>query len=177
MNAARTTPEIEAVGAAASLAELALHHEISQFLYREARLQDEHRFDEWEALWADDALYWVPANGEGGDPEQQMSILYDNRSRIALRVRQFHTGKRYSQSPQSRLRRVVANIEILGRDGAEVTVGANMLLFETSRRGDLVWGARNTYVLRRVDAGWRMARKTVALVNNETALHTMAFLV
>ena len=151
--------------------------EVTQWVYREARLQDEHRFDEWEALWTDDAIYWVPANGEGGNPEEQMSIIYDNRSRIALRIRQFHTGKRYSQSPQSRLRRVVANIEILAHNGAELSVGANMLLFETSRRGNVHWGARNTYVLRRTTEGWRMARKTVALVNNETALPTMAFLV
>ena len=151
--------------------------EVTQWVYREARLQDEHRFDEWEALWTDDAIYWVPANGEGGDPEEQMSIIYDNRSRIALRIRQFHTGKRYSQSPASRLRRVVSNIEILDRSGDALTVGANMLLFETSRRGNVHWGARNTYVLRRTAAGWRMARKTVSLVDNETALPTMAFLV
>ena len=151
--------------------------EVTQWVYREARLQDEHRYDEWEALWTDDGIYWVPANGEGGDPEQEMSIIYDNRSRIALRIRQFHTGKRYSQSPASRLRRVVSNIEILDRSGDALTVGANMLLFETSRRGNVHWGARNTYVLRRTAAGWRMARKTVSLVDNETALPTMAFLV
>ena len=178
MNAAsRHTAELAAVDDAATLAELKLHHDVSQFLYREARLQDEHRFDEWEALWTDDAIYWVPANGEGGNPEEQMSIIYDNRSRIALRIRQFHTGKRYSQSPASRLRRVVSNIEILDRSGDALTVGANMLLFETSRRGNVHWGARNTYVLRRTAAGWRMARKTVSLVDNETALPTMAFLV
>ena len=175
--AARHTAELAAVDDAATLAELKLQHEVSQFLYREARLQDEHRFDEWEALWTDDAIYWVPANGEGGNPEEQMSIIYDNRSRIALRIRQFHTGKRYSQSPASRLRRVVSNIEILDRSGDALTVGANMLLFETSRRGNVHWGARNTYVLRRTAAGWRMARKTVSLVDNETALPTMAFLV
>ena len=54
------------------LADLVRHHGIAQFLYREARLQDEHRFDEWEALWTDDALYWVPANGEDIDPERDI---------------------------------------------------------------------------------------------------------
>lgn len=160
----------------ANVQELVRYHEISQFLFKEARLQDEHRYAEWEALWTDDAVYWVPANGEGGDPEQEMSIIYDNRSRIGLRMQQFFTGKRFSQSPQSRLRRVIANIEVLGDEERGVKVGANMLLFETSRRGDLVWGARNEYLLRREEAGWHMARKKVALVNNESALMTMAFL-
>ena len=76
--------------------------DVTQFIYREARLQAEHRYDDWEALWTDDGVYWVPANGDGGDPEQEMSIIYDNRSRIGLRIRQYHTGKRFSQSPRSR---------------------------------------------------------------------------
>jgi 3-phenylpropionate/cinnamic acid dioxygenase small subunit len=159
-----------------ALEQLVRLNEISQFLYKEARLQDEHRFAEWEALWTDDAIYWVPANGEGGDPEQEMSIIYDNRSRIGLRIKQFFTGKRFSQNPRSRLRRVVANIELIGDEPGGTRVAANMMLFETSRRGDLVWGARNEYLLRREDTGWRLAAKKVSLVNNATPLLTMAFL-
>ena len=29
------------------------------FIYTEARLADESRYAEWEALWDDDAVYWV----------------------------------------------------------------------------------------------------------------------
>ena len=151
--------------------------EVTQWVYREARLQDEHRYDEWEALWTDDGIYWVPANGEGGDPEQEMSIIYDNRSRIALRIRQFHTGKRYSQTPKSRLRRVVSNIEILSDDGGELTVGSNALIFESHVRGDTLWAARSEYRLRREGNALKMAFKKVVLVNNQTALWSMAFLI
>lgn len=151
--------------------------ELTQWVYREARLQDEHRYAEWEALWTDDGVYWIPANGEGGDPEQEMSIIYDNRSRIALRIRQFGTGKRHSQMPRSRLRRVVSNVEISGEAGDEITVESNALVFESHVRGDTLWATRNTYVLRRVGDELRMARKKVVLVNNQTALWSMAFLV
>ncbi len=48
-------------------------HEIEQFLYREARYADEHQYEHWEALWADDGIYWVPANGDDIDPEKEMS--------------------------------------------------------------------------------------------------------
>lgn len=151
--------------------------DVTQFIYREARLQDEHRYDDWEALWTDDGVYWVPANGDGGDPEQVMSIIYDNRSRIALRIRQYHTGKRFSQTPQSRLRRLVSNIEIDEDDGHELAVGCNMLIFENQTRGDVLWAARTEYRLRRVDGALRMVRKKVSLVNNQDALYSMAFLV
>lgn len=151
--------------------------EVTRFIYREARLQDDHRYDDWEALWTDDGVYWVPANGEGGDPETEMSIIYDNRSRIALRIRQFHTGKRYSQTPRSRLRRIVSNIEILDRDARQVRVTANAMVFESSIRGDAIWASRNEYLLRREDEDWRMASKKVILVNNATALQSMSFLI
>jgi 3-phenylpropionate/cinnamic acid dioxygenase small subunit len=151
--------------------------EVTQFIYREARLQDEHQYDAWETLWTDDGVYWVPANGDGGDPEQEMSIIYDNRSRISLRIRQFHTGKRFSQTPRSRLRRVVSNVEVLQDDGNELLVASNALVFEAQTRGDTVWACRNEYTLRRDGGELRMARKKVVLVNNESALFSMAFLI
>lgn len=160
----------------ANLDELVRYHGITQFLYHEARLQDEHRFQDWEALWTDDAVYWLPANGENTDPERDMSILYDNRSRIGLRIRQFLTGKRYSQMPVSRLRRVIGNIEVLGDEPNGTRITANMLLYESHRRGQLMWAARNEYLLRQVDGQWRLAFKKVALVNNDAPLTTMAFL-
>lgn len=151
--------------------------QVERFVYREARLQDEHRYAEWESLWTDDGVYWVPANGDDIDPEQQMSILYDNRSRIALRVRQLLSGRHYSQEPRSRLRHLVTNIEIVRRDGPETAVGCNVLVFESNLRGETLWGARTEYLLRATGDGLRMARKTVKLVNNDKPLYTLSFLI
>ena len=161
----------------AVIAQTSLFDEVSQFLYREARLQDTHAYDAWEALWTADGVYWVPANGDDIDPETQMSIIYDNRSRIALRIKQFHTGKRHTQAPPSRLGRVLSNVEILDVSGDEVLVAANAMVFESNLRADTVWCTRNEYRLRREDDGLRMARKKVVLVNNDKALYTLSFLI
>lgn len=155
----------------------ALQHRVEQFIYAEARLQDEHRYEEWEALWTDDAIYWVPANGDDIDPETQMSIVYDNRSRIGVRVRQLLSGKRHSQEPRSRIRHLVSNVEILDRTGPEISVGCNVMVFESSQRDDTLWAARTEYLLRDEGGTFRMARKTVALVNNDKPLYTMSFLI
>lgn len=161
----------------AVLRDPALIAEVTQFIYREARLQDDHAYDEWESLWTDDGIYWIPANGEGTDPENEMSIIYDNRSRIALRIRQFHTGKRFSQTPRSRLRRLVSNIELLEVDGPGIRVTCNAMVFESTTRGDITWASRTEYSLRREDGVLRMALKKVILVNNSTALFSMSFLI
>ena len=151
--------------------------EVTQFIYREARLQDEHEYDQWESLWTADGVYWLPANGEDVDPEAQMSIIFDNRSRIALRVRQFHTGKRHTQMPRSRLRRLISNVELEASEGTDICVAANVLIFESNLRGDTLWCARTHYALRRETDGLRMARKKVVLVNNDKPLYTLSFLV
>ena len=79
---------------------------VTAFIYKEARLQDEHQYEAWEALWTDDALYWVPAGGDLTEPGGQMSVIYDNRNRIATRLNQLRPGRRDAQSPPSGLRRV-----------------------------------------------------------------------
>jgi 3-phenylpropionate/cinnamic acid dioxygenase small subunit len=155
-----------------------LLREVEQFIYAEARLADESRYDDWEALWTDDAVYWVPANGDDTDPETQMSIIHDNRSRIATRIRQLHTGKRHAQTPPSRLRRIVSNVELLDNgDGDDVLAGANFIIYESRQRGVTLWAGRYEYLLRPTGDGWRMAGKKVLLVDNDQALYTLAFLV
>jgi 3-phenylpropionate/cinnamic acid dioxygenase small subunit len=154
-----------------------LLREVEQFIYREARLQDELEYDAWEALWTDDAIYWVPVNADDSDPEREMSVIYDNRSRISTRIKQLHTGKRHSQNPPSRLRRLISNVEVLGSDGDDVLVGANFLVYESRERGVTLWAGRSEYRLRREEGEWRMARKSVYLVNNDRPLNTLAFLI
>jgi 3-phenylpropionate/cinnamic acid dioxygenase small subunit len=154
-----------------------LVHEISQFLFREARYADDHRYEDWEALWADDGVYWIPANGDDIDPEKQMSIIYDNRSRISLRVRQLLTGKRHTQEPRSRLRRIVGDIELVKVNGCELHIACNTMIFESALRGDVIWASRNEFLLRRDGDDFRIVRKKVALVNNDKAIFTLSFLV
>lgn len=154
-----------------------LLQEVSQFLYREARLQDTHAYDAWEALWDDEAVYWVPANGEDTDPEREMSFIYDNRSRISLRIKQLKTGKRHSQTPPSKLARIISNIELLDSTDSQIRVAANAMIFESNMRGDTVWASRNEYTLRRVGDVLKMSRKKVALVNNDKPIYTLSFLV
>lgn len=156
--------------------------EVEQFLFREARYADESDYDAWEALWTDDALYWVPANGADSDPRRQMSVIYDNRNRISTRLKQARSGRRYAAAPVSNLRRLVGNIEYLGgrenpEGGLDLEVEANVLVFESRARDDRLWGGRTTYRLRRGPHGLRLAYKKVVLVDNDKPLPTLGFLI
>lgn len=171
------TPIKPAISDLTKLGALELQHYVTQFLYYEARLQDTHEYDAWEALWEDDAIYWVPANGHDTDPETQMSVLYDNRSRIRVRIAQLNTGRRHTQTPRSELARIISNVEITDTTENEVSVLANVLIYEDNLRGETVWAARNEYRLRVVDGNFRLVRKKIGLVNNSKPIFTLSFLV
>ncbi|CDQ44812.1 beta subunit of hydroxylase component of benzoate 1,2-dioxygenase [Mycolicibacterium neoaurum] len=156
--------------------------EVEQFIYREARHADENDYDAWEALWTDDALYWVPADTVASDPSRQMSIIFDNRSRISTRLKQVRTGRRYAQAPPSHLRRLISNIELLGgranaHGGVDLEVGANFLVVESRPRGNHIWGGRTTYRLRRDGAELKLSYKLVQLVDADKPIPTLSFLI
>ncbi|MDH3643622.1 MAG: aromatic-ring-hydroxylating dioxygenase, partial [Gammaproteobacteria bacterium] len=45
---------------------------VEAFLYREARLMDENRYEEWLELFAEECEYWIPSNHEDGDPSREV---------------------------------------------------------------------------------------------------------
>ena len=85
----------------AALASLLLQREIEDFLYREADLLDARRFDEWLALFTEDARYWMPMrrNVPSRDGEREftregadVSWFDEGKDTLARRVAQLATG-------------------------------------------------------------------------------------
>jgi 3-phenylpropionate/cinnamic acid dioxygenase small subunit len=166
-----------------TLDELLLRSDVEAFLYLEARLADESRYDEWLALFDEEVHYWVPRGPANYDPATRVSYINDNRNRLETRIRQLNTGVRHAQTPASPMRRVVANVEVLEvveQIGSTiVTCSSNFVLREHSIQATnelRTWAGRATHRLRRTDHGWRIAAKTVELVNSSYSLPTMAFL-
>lgn len=152
------------------------HRAIENFIYREARLQDEHRYDEWEALWADDGVYWVPANDYDIDPKKQISYIYDNRTRLASRIRQLKSGRRHAQIPESRMRRVISNIEC-SQAGELIQAEANFMLCEIRNGRRNFWAGRTSYVIRHADGEFKLVMKKIMLVDVEAPLPNLGFLI
>lgn len=152
-------------------------HQVENFLYREARLMDEHAYDEWLALWTEDVLYWVPSNDDDMDPNQQVAIIYYNLAQMHDRIGRLKGGAAYSQDPQSRLRRVVSNIEIEEADNGEVVVYSNFNLTELRRGKQDTFAARTIHRLRPDREGFKMVSKKVLLLNNDEVIDNLTFLI
>jgi 3-phenylpropionate/cinnamic acid dioxygenase small subunit len=153
--------------------------EIEQFLYREARLLDEGRFEEWLELFTPDAVYWLPmAHGES-DPDRQVSIIYDTRRDMERRVERLKSGYAHAQDPPSRTHRIVSNIELSGFDPGDAPLVAStvMVLFALTRHKYAIHSARCEFRLLREAAVWRIARKKVNLLRSNEALDGIPYLV
>src|SRR5207245_2591900 len=79
-----------------------LDRAVEKFLYREARLMDEQRYDEWLDLWTEDALYFVPCNDEEIDPKRHVTLIYDDRTRLEDRIEEAQRGAGYERETKNR---------------------------------------------------------------------------
>ena len=154
--------------------------EAEEFLYQEARLLDDGRFDEWLDLFVADAHYWVPC-GNGADPDLATHLIYDDRTQLEDRVWQLQHPRRHSQSPPSLTVHLISNVEVGDASGPEPRVWASFVLSEVRRvQGGTghqgTFAGRSEHLLRREDGQWRIALKKIWLVNRELPINNLTFL-
>ncbi len=152
--------------------------ELEQFLYREAWLLDAGRFDEWLQLFTADATYWVPLEAGQKDPRETSSIIFDDRTLLEARVRQYRHPRAHARVPAARTVHQIGNVAIRGEqpERGEVVVASTLVLIEYRAERQRVFGALCEHRLRRVDAGWKIAAKRVDLANSESELDGIAIL-
>jgi benzoate/toluate 1,2-dioxygenase beta subunit len=141
-------------------------------LYREARLLDEGRFEDWLGLYAPECLYWVPATPHAGDPRREVAIALDDRRRLEDRVYRVRTGYAWSQVPPSRTVRLVANVEVFRTCVDSIYMVRSTLVITEFRAGDTrrlaAWCGHR---LAERDGRWRILVKQVNLIDCDQHLH------
>ncbi len=150
----------------------------AEFLFHEARLLDEHRYEQWLSLWAEEGAltYWVPCNEDDYDPTEHVSLIYDDRQRLAERVVRLRSPAAHSQDPPSRTVRLVANIEVLDATDSSVTVRSNQAIAEFRCGIQTTYFAAVTHDLDVASDGFRIRVKKVCLVNNDGHIRNLTFL-
>ncbi len=155
---------------------IALLESVRQFLHHEARLLDTHRFDDWLALYTEDASYWVPLLQGQADPFNTSSIIHDDRTLLELRVRQITHPRAHARRPLARTVHQVGNIQILEHGADETRVASTLVLLEYRLEQQRTWGALVEHRLRLVAGRWCIAAKRIDLINSEAELPGIAFL-
>jgi 3-phenylpropionate/cinnamic acid dioxygenase small subunit len=171
---------------------LLLTQEIAEFLFAEAELLDERRYDAWLDLLADDIRYWMPMrrNVKFGDGEREftretsdISWFDEGKETLTRRVKQIGTGIHWAEEPQSRIAHLVSNVQLLEATPsvatpAEVTTKCRFLIYRNrvETETDLLVGKRED-TLRRMpdDRGWLIARRKIILDQNVLLTKNLTF--
>ena len=151
-------------------------HDAEDLLYEEARLLDERRYDDWMAMLTGDAVYWLPLNGSGGDPNREISIIHDDFAQLRDRIGRLATGVAHAQSPPSRTARLISNVEASQAAENNATIHSAFVLYELRRGKQLIYAGRCEHRLR-FDGRWKIAFKKAVLVNNDEVIDNLTFIV
>ena len=156
-------------------AQQALWLELMPFYIREAWLLDERKFRKWLDLFTDDVLYFMPrrknvplreAHRELTDLGD-LAILEEDKRYLEMRVARLDTGMAWAEDPPSRTRHLIGNLEAELLEDGDVKARTAFLVYRSHLETDaqLLSGCRED-VLRKVDAGWKVARRTIVLDAN-----------
>lgn len=143
---------------------IVLQQRLAQFVYDENRLLDERRFDDWFNLFAEDGIYWVPAQPDQTDKEGEPSIALEGKLLLKLRIERLKHERAHSLHPQVRSMHVVQQPEVLELENGFNVVSANLTYFEYQAGHQIVLGARVRYRLTEVAGQLRIVEKRVELL-------------
>jgi 3-phenylpropionate/cinnamic acid dioxygenase small subunit len=153
-----------------------LADKIAQFLYYEARLMDAHRYDDWLALWEDDATYWVPCGDDESDPARSVSVIFDRGRQLRNRIQRLKETL-WLKERAPRLKRLVSNIEIEPAADGPIVVRSSFILVELHRHRQILWAGESTHHLAADGGGFRIRFKKVLLLNSDEPLPNLMFLI
>lgn len=150
-----------------------LHKELKEFVVNEARLLDERSFEEWEELFTEDGIYWVPATPNQESPRNHVSLFYDNRTSMRERIMRLRHPEIHAQTPPSRTCHLVTNISVENVDikANEFTVRSAMLMVEY-RPGweQQTYAGQNIHTLCREKEQLKIRQKRVNLINCDASM-------
>lgn len=154
---------------------LELLRDVEQFLYREARLLDEQRYDDWFALMTEDFSYWVPVaqsryrkDPTGTWAPKRMAHFDDTLPELKLRAARWKEATAWSEDPPTRHAHYVTNIEVEAAEKPGEWLARSLVISLRNRNEDEEdWlGGRREDLLRETPDGLRLASRRVFLTQS-----------
>lgn len=158
--------------------------QLERFYFHEARLLDNRQYLQWLALLSEDIHYLVPSrinvqvnNRERGredmisverelEGEDSMGcpLREENYLLLTLRAERAYKINSWSENPPARTRRIVGNIELMGREGDTLSVLSNFHLYY-ARPGseNVIYSGQRRDTLQSGPDGFRISRREVIL--------------
>jgi biphenyl 2,3-dioxygenase subunit beta len=154
------------------IAAMLRQYEVERFYYDEAALLDSHRYEEWLALFSEDAHYFMPIRRTRTQREMdkeftkpgEMAFFDDSKILLAGRIAKLKTGRSWAEDPPSRTRHLITNIRVVRDEGGRLEVESNFHLYRTRLNSEETsWIGCRRDVLRRVGSSFLIAERKIFL--------------
>jgi 3-phenylpropionate/cinnamic acid dioxygenase small subunit len=145
-------------------------------IWREARLLDAKRYEEWDTLWAEGGEYVIPIDPETTDFAGSLNLVYDNDRMRRMRIERLTSGYSISAVAAARTVRTVSRFVVVHADSGSVELSSAQVLVGHKRDDTFVLGADLTHRIVFDEAGPRIALKVIRLVNSHESVSAAGFL-
>jgi 3-phenylpropionate/cinnamic acid dioxygenase small subunit len=152
--------------------------DLIDFVYDEARMLDEGRYDEWLALWLPDGHYWMPLDWQQEDPHLVTSLLYEDQFMLKLRVERLNGARTFSQKPKSRCHHVLQRpfVDEMDAEAGRYRTTTQMHYVETRLDEQQLLALTARHEIAAVDGQLRIANKRVDILNCDAAFGNIQLL-
>ncbi len=140
---------------------------VEQFLYRQSECLDTKRWQDFIDLFADDGIYWMPADPAHASGDGVPSIFYEDRAMMTIRMKRMAHPRAWSQKTEWGLSHVVSNVVVTDAGAASGAIVCRSRFYMMEFRRDAVRNFAGSYVHRLVKApdGYRITLQRVDMVN------------
>jgi benzoate/toluate 1,2-dioxygenase beta subunit/2,4,5-trichlorophenoxyacetic acid oxygenase 2 len=149
---------------------------ISTLLFREALHLDRKEWDAWLALFAPNAVFWVPAwlneDTPTHDPDTQTSLIYhDSRYGLEERVARIRSRKSVTAMPLPRTAHTVTNVLVVSNeaDRIEATASFTVNIFDPRTARARVHFGQYDVTAAPHGGTYLIERKKILLLNDRVA--------
>ena len=151
---------------------------LADFVYHEARLLDEKRFDEWYELFTDDARYWMPLTRGQPLDETHTSLFYEDRLLLKVRIERLRHANAFSQQQPSFCQHILQRpaLEESAPETGRYLVRTPFLYVETQLDEQLMLAGVAYHHLVCHEGVLRIRLKKIELLNCEAALPSIQLL-
>jgi 3-phenylpropionate/cinnamic acid dioxygenase small subunit len=156
-----------------------LERELTAFVLHEARLLDEQRLEDWNALFAPDGWYWLPAHASHTDPLLQASHLYDDRMLREVHIARLRSAQAHSQQSPGQCHHLMQKPQIENIDPANARYRLRTAFIYTELRSGRTVSLPGVawHDLRSIDGQLRIQLKRVDLLHAAESLPAVEFYV
>jgi 3-phenylpropionate/cinnamic acid dioxygenase small subunit len=153
--------------------------QLAEFIYREARLLDEKRFDAWYELLTGDARYWMPLTRGQPDGRTHTSLFYEDKLLLKVRIERLRHPNAFSQQQPSFCQHVLQQpaLEESGPAAGDFLMRTPFMYVETQLDAQIVLAGVAYHHLTSINGALRIRMKKIELVNCDAALPSIQLLI